>query len=285
MAAVLVLLPSRVPAGPLNMPSDAVTITADGTVRGPGTPGGGVVAHPAATIEPGVLRIRLYIDFLSADSGEFLRQEGESLAAWTASGTTMLEIHPVAMLTTQSAGTQYSLRAANALGCVVNYAPDAALDFVLGLAEDQPAEGSEGLSDEELIARADDVIGYVTVEPDPRPSADPSPTVEAGDVGGLAQQPDTIRYANVMPRIERCITGEEFRPWVIAATDRAVKRPVAGTDLPAIAGTPTILVEDKLFHFDPMSDANEFRQFVLQVAGETFATPEPTPSITPTAAP
>jgi len=282
VAAVLVLIPSRLPAGPLNMPSDAVTITKDGTVHGPGMSGGGVVAHPAATIEPGVLNIRLYIDFLSADSGEFLRQEGESLAAWAASGTAVLRIHPVAMLTTQSAGTQYSLRAANAVGCVVNYAPDAALNYVLALAEDQPAEGSEGLSDVELIERADDVIGYVTLEPDPAPIPDSSATT---DVGDLAQQPDTIRYANVMPRIERCITSQDFRPWVIAATDRAVKGPLPDTELPAIGGTPTILVEGKNFDFDPASDANEFRQFVLQVAGETFATPEPTPSATPTAAP
>jgi len=282
VAAVLLLLPSPAPVGPLNMPSDAVTITEDGTVHGPGLTGGGVVAHPASTPDPGVLSIRLYVDFLSADSGEFLRQEGESLAAWTASGTATLEIHPVSMLTTQSAGTQYSLRAANAFGCVVNYAPDAAFDYMMALAEDQPTEGSEGLTDEELAARADAVIGYVTIEPDPIPT--PDATASAGDVSDVAQQPDTIRYANVMPRVERCITSQEFRPWVIAATERAVKGPLPGTDLPSVSATPTILVQGRNFVFDPLSDANEFPQFVLQVAGETFATPEPTATATPTPA-
>ncbi len=74
-------------------------------------------------------------------------------------GEVVVDHRVVGNLDSQSMGARYSTRAAQALYTVAELAPDAYLDFEMALFANQPAEGTTGLSDEEIanIARASGV--------------------------------------------------------------------------------------------------------------------------------
>lgn len=232
--------------GPLNMASDGIRIgeglVAQSTIGLPD----GASPRPGATNPPEVVDIRIYFDYLCQNCGTFVERNGDLIRSLVDEGAATVEFHPLAVLTTQSAGTQYSLRAANASACVAEYSPDHFFDFTLAMLSDQPAEGSPGLADDEILDRAQ----------------------QAG-------------VANIT-RIKACVEQRAFVDWVRAATDRALAGPIPGSNVVAISATPTIIVDGQQFHtasFDP----GEFGQFLQQAAGETFvqnSTPTPTPTPT-----
>jgi protein-disulfide isomerase len=136
------------------------------SVAGPGRAGaasGALVAPVGATDAGAVLlgdeqakvTVSIYADFMCPYCGQFERANGTDLADAVSAGTVKLEIHPMAFLDAQSAGTKYSTRAANAFVAVANADPGHALDFYRALYENQPAEGSAGLTDAQLIAFAE----------------------------------------------------------------------------------------------------------------------------------
>jgi protein-disulfide isomerase len=238
--------------GPLNMLSDGIKIgTGFKAVQTPGVPVNSKPV-PSATNSPNVIDIKLYVDYLCPNCGTFEKKNGDQLRAWVKSGAATIEIHPIAVLTTKSAGTQYSLRAANAAACVAEFAPNYFFDFNDALFIDQPKEGTAGLTDQQIEARATKV--------------------------GVTE----------MGQVTKCIRDQRFRSWVQAATTRALNGPIPGADVKTIAGTPTIIVNGTQFKYTTAFDPNEFAQFVLQVAGDTFTknpTQSPTPSSTPSASP
>jgi protein-disulfide isomerase len=238
--------------GPLNMLSDGIKIgTGYKAVQTPGIPVNSKPV-PSATNSPNVIDIKLYVDYLCPNCGTFEKKNGDQLRAWVKSGAATIEIHPIAVLTTKSAGTQYSLRAANAAACVAEFAPNHFFDFNDALFIDQPKEGTAGLTDQQIEARATKV------------------------------------GVNEMGQVSKCIQDQRFRSWVQAATTRALNGPIPGADVKTIAGTPTIIVNGTQFKYTTAFDPNEFAQFVLQVAGDTFTknpTQSPTPSATPSASP
>ena len=235
--------------GPLNMLSDGIKIgTGYKAVRTPGIPVNSKPV-PSATNDPAVIDIKLYIDYLCPNCATFEKKNGDQLRAWVFSGAATTEIHPIAVLTTKSAGTQYSLRAANAAACVAEFSPDHFFDFNDALFVDQPKEGTTGLTDQQLIDRA-------------------------GKAG-----------VTELPQVTKCVEDHRFRGWVQAATTRALNGPIPGANVKTIAGTPTIIVNGTQFTYTTAFDPNEFAQFVLQVAGDAFTknpSPSPTPSPTPT---
>ncbi len=252
VAVTLVTMNQTPQRGPLNMASDGIKIGEQlKAVRTPGikldsTP------TPSAANAPDVVDIQLYVDYLCANCGAFEKNNVDQLRQWVDTGAATLEIHPVALLTTKSAGTQYSLRAANAAACVAEFAPDSFFDFHEALFEDQPAEGSEGLSDQELVARAE-----------------------------KAGVRDTSRIAS-------CVEKRRFSPWVQAATVRALNGPIPNADIAAITTAPTILVNGKQFPYTKDFDPKELAQFVTEAAGAQFAsapTPAPSSSASPTPTP
>ena len=152
------------------------------------------------------------------------------------------------MFTTKSSGTQYSLRAANAAACVAEYSPDHFFEFNALMYIDQPEEGSLGLDDGEIAERAEGA-GVINLK-----------------------------------SIEECIRDQRFKSWVQDATARALGGPIDGTDVDAVVATPTIIVNGAQFRYTTAFDPNEFAQFVLQVAGQSFtdnSAPTPTPTPTP----
>lgn len=98
----------------------------------------------------------VYQDYMCPYCGQFERANRADLQQLVDDGSARLVIHPLAFLDAQSAGTNYSSRAANAAVTVAQYQPDKLLAYNAILYDRQPAEGSEGLSNEQLaeLARA-----------------------------------------------------------------------------------------------------------------------------------
>ncbi|MET1051331.1 MAG: thioredoxin domain-containing protein [Mycetocola sp.] len=235
--------------GPENMASGGIVIGEQlKVVESPALAAG---ADPVPTsIDPNVPNIRIFVDYLCPLCGQFEATNTEQLATWAENGTATVEYHPIAILTGKSAGTQYSLRAANAAACVANYAPNNFFDFNTLMFENQPEEGSEGLSDEqlkEMVASA--------IQTD-------AGTAPAGPAQG---------------RINSCIDDATYKSWVQTATDRATTEAVPNSSLSKVKGTPTVLVNDKQYT-GSITDAKEFQAFVLSVASETYAKSSPSPS-------
>jgi len=78
------------------------------------------------------------------------RANGDYLAEAVQAGTITLDIHPLSFLDAQSGGARYSTRAANAFVTLAQSDPAVALRFNSLLYANQPAEGSSGLSNQQL---------------------------------------------------------------------------------------------------------------------------------------
>lgn len=238
--------------GPANMASNGIVLTgAEGAITPVETPALDANEAPTPTVQDDsgtVANIVTYIDYLCPFCGQFEQTNSESIRAMIEEGAATLEVHPIAILTNKSAGTQFSLRAANAAACVADNSPSSFLDFHDLMFENQPEEGTEGLSNDEISE--------------------------------LAKQAGVTSLST----IEKCIDDEQFHTWVQDATNRALTQPVPNSDLASITGTPIVLVNGKQY-VGSLTDPAEFQSFVLQATGETFSESNATPTPTPTPAP
>jgi len=238
--------------GPANMASDGILLTGvDGVITPTETPALAAGATPKPTVPDDsgtVANIVTYVDYLCPFCGQFEVANADSIRTMVESGAATLEVHPIALLTNKSAGTQYSLRAANAAACVADTSPESFFDFNALLFENQPEETSVGLNN--------------------------------GELKSLAKQAGVSSLST----IEKCIDDTQFKKWVQDATTRALTEPVPNSDLESITGTPTVLVNGKQYE-GSLTDPAEFQSFVLQATGETFSESTSTPSPTPTPAP
>lgn len=234
--------------GPRNMASDGVLIGAGLQVKG--TPALSAGAQPIASApDPSgsTVDIRIYADYFCELCGQFQRANLKQLRPLVEKGAVTVEMHPVALYTSQSAGTRYSLRAANAAACVADFAPDAFWEFNESLFANQPSEGGPGLSDDEIKKRAR------------------SAGASSGQVSG-------------------CIDDGRFKTWVGAASDRALSGPIPNSSVTKMTNAPLVLVNGKRYA-GSLTDAADFMAFVLQAQGEEYSstsTPTPTPTDPPT---
>ena len=240
-ALTAVILTAFQPAGPgpLNMQSDGIKISSGNVaVRTPANPSdASPVASPAN--DAGVVDITLYVDYLCPICRQFEEANKEAIADLLARGAATIEIHPIAILTNRSQGTQYSLRAANAAACVANDYPDSFLNFHNALFDNQPQEDTPGWTDEELI--------------------------------GFATQ------SGAGPKVEACINDLQFEDWVKASTERAISGDIAINNkdkkFEGVTGTPTIVINGMQFNpsYDPTAtpqfSVEEFLRAVLTAAG------------------
>lgn len=185
-----------------------VTVIVWSVVR-PGSAGvaAGALVAPAGATESGAVvigtpdapvAVAVYADFLCPFCGEFERANGPDLAAAVNAGTARLEVHPMSFLDPQSAGTRYSTRAANAFVTIANVDPARAWAFYRVLFEQQPAEGSAGLSDAQLV--------------------------------------DVARQVGVPDEVTATFAAGTFVPWVQRITDQAWDSGVGGTPTVRIDG-------------------------------------------------
>jgi protein-disulfide isomerase len=142
--------------------------------------------------------VRVYYDYMCPACGMFEAANGEELKRLVDDGRATLELWPISFLDEQSSGTQYSTRAANAIATVTDGAPDAVWAMHSSLYANQPKEGSEGLSDDQI-----------------------------GDLATSAGVPEGV--------VDRFTDGE-FRPWVESMTQQAFGAGVQGTPTVLIDG-------------------------------------------------
>ncbi|KQR23421.1 DsbA family protein [Microbacterium sp. Leaf151] len=198
--------------------------------------------EPTSTAAP--VDIRVYVDYLSTEAREFQSANATQLSKWVGDDAATLTYYPVAMLTSKSNGTKYSLRAAGAAACVATHASDRFFAFNHELLTTQPAVDTDGYSDQQLADMA-----------------------QGAGVSDVA----TVRS---------CIEDETYTAWAKAATDRAIKG-LPGTDGQALTSTATVLVNGTPY-VGNMDDAKEFAQFVLTVDSNAYySTATPVPSTTP----
>lgn len=198
------------------------------------------------------LDIVIYADYMCPYCGYFEQANQQLLDDLVEKGDANVEVHVITALNEQSMGANYSTRSANAFGCVVNYSPEHAWKFHSALLSKkvQPAEGTTGLSNNELIAQAQ----------------------KAG--------------ADTDANIADCIESEAFSSFMDASSDRALAGPIPnladGTDLPKIQGTPTVLVNGVQYQAPAVpagatwdnswSDPTAFSDYVYKVLADFSST-------------
>ncbi len=234
-------------SGPRNMASDGIRFDAGFEVVPTAGLAPGEQPEPSAPSAAGVVDVVVFTDYLCIFCADFDDEMDDLLTTLVDSGAATLEIHPLATLTNRSAGTQYSLRAANAAACTANFAPDAFLAVHAALFDAQPEPDTAGLTDAELLDLVRDA---------------------GADSGSM----------------ERCIEDRRFSAWVQAATTRAQTGPlpIASTEVESLGGTPLVLVNGLRYAGTDPFDAADFSQFILQAAGDDIDL-EPSPSPSPSA--
>ena len=250
IALVLVNSNQPVGPGPKNFASDGVQLS-QGFIATP-TDAREADADPIASVpdqESGVLDIQLYVDYLCPLCGAFEQTNAAYIESLVDNGAATLEVHPITILDRFSQGQRYSSRAVNAVACVADSSPNGFYAYQsLLLSEDvQPAENTNGLSNDDLISLL-----------------------------------DTAGVENV-PAISECIQEETFKSWVKNATARALAGPIPNSEISQVTGTPTVLVNGMKYE-GSVEDLASFQAFVIQAAGDNFnenSTPTPTPTPTP----
>lgn len=117
------------------------------------------VIEPAAPVSDtfgvklgdGPVEIDLFIDYMCPACNQFESAYAENIKTWLDEGSVTVNYHPITILDRLSQNTQYSTRAAAAAVCAADAGEQAFLDYTLALYENQPAENTKGLSDDELL--------------------------------------------------------------------------------------------------------------------------------------
>lgn len=123
----------------------------------------------AVSVGDGEDTIAVFVDFQCPVCKTFEEQYGPALEAAAEDGRITLEYHPIAILDRYSQGTEYSSRSAGAAVCVADTNPDLYLDFAKTLFDNQPAENTSGLTNQQLAdfasqVGADDAVACINDE-------------------------------------------------------------------------------------------------------------------------
>jgi protein-disulfide isomerase len=165
------------------------------------------LVNPAAATATGALlvgradapvKLEVFLDYMCPFCGRFERANGDEIVRLVADGTVQLHLYPLSFLDRTSNGTRHSTRAANAVATVADRAPDKVLGFNNALFARQPAEGSPGLSNDDMAALAAD--------------------------------------SGVPPEVIGLFPAETFQPWIAKYTDAAFQSGVTGTPTVKING-------------------------------------------------
>lgn len=143
--------------------------------------------------------VGIWFDYMCPACGAFEKANSDELSRLVADGTVRLELHPIAFLDAQSSGTEYSTRSASAVAAVADAAPDRVWDFHTALYGQQPTEGSQGLSDQQIA--------------------------------------DIAKGAGVPADVVAGFTDSTFRPWVASTTRKALDSGIEHTPTIKIDGT------------------------------------------------
>ncbi|HQY98943.1 MAG TPA: DsbA family protein [Propionicimonas sp.] len=121
-------------------------------------------AAPANATTDGAVRVgsadapvtvSIFTDFMCPYCKTFDEANAEALSTLLQADRVSVQVYPLTFLDAASQGTRYSMRAANAFATVANADPNLAWNFYQLLYAHQPAEGTTGLSDTQLIQLAE----------------------------------------------------------------------------------------------------------------------------------
>lgn len=102
------------------------------------------------------MTVQIYYDYMCSLCGAFEKANSGELDRLVSDGVARMELHPIAFLDDLSSGTRYSTRTASAVAVVADAAPARVWGFHTALYGQQPDEGSEGLTDEQIATIARD---------------------------------------------------------------------------------------------------------------------------------
>ena len=245
LAGVVVLVVSSLNApaapGPLNMASDGIVLDGDGTTMGyVATDAVAADGDPVASTAPAAgdpVAIVMYVDYQCPYCAQFETTNASQIEQWVTAGMATVEIHPIANLDSQSLGTRYSSRSANAAACVANFEPEQFWAVNSAFYANQPEEQTSGL----------DTAAIKTL---------------VADAGASSQE------------VSDCIGSETFKSWVTDATLRT-RSAIPNSDLTSVEGTPTVLVDGQQY-VGELTDADAFTAFVSEIAASSTSTDTPT---------
>jgi len=162
----------------------------------------------AIVVGDGENTLDTYIDFMCPVCNQFEQIYGEAISGLVEDGTITHNIHPISILDRASQGTEYSTRSANAMYCVAAADGTAAVPFMQAMFANQPAEGTAGLTNEQILEIA-------------------------GGVG--------------VTGIEACVNDGEYSGFVTAMTEKTPVAPGAsGIGTPTIAVNGEVIANSTL---------------------------------------
>ena len=174
--------------------------------------------------------IVVYVDYQCPICQAFDLPNSAQIRSWVDTGAATVEIRPISFLDRASLN-EYSSRAANAAFCVANFEPDSYFDMHSNLMINQPAEGQEGLDDNELYK--------------------------------VAQQSGAGT-----DEVKGCIQNKSFADYIEQRTQKVLNTPQQGV---TVTGTPTVLVNGAKFTWatgDELVSPEFFAQFVQTASAE-----------------
>jgi len=154
------------------------------------TPKGAVANGAGLPVSDGPVTVDVYYDYMCPFCKQFEQSSASALDQWMSQGKVKLVLHPLGFLDRYSNGTQYSTRSAAAAACANDGGK--LWEYSKALYDQQPKEGSNGLSDDQLIQ-----IG-----------------------GGVGL---------VDPSFATCVRDGTYHSWVGHANDEAAKRKINST--------------------------------------------------------
>lgn len=143
--------------------------------------------------------VELHLDFMCPYCGQFEQINGADLETMVNDQEATIHLVPRRFLDTQSTSGDYSSRAANALVCVYEDNPENVLPFQQLMFANQPAEGTAGLTDDEIW--------------------------------GYAQE------AGASDSVQSCMSEKTYQPWVRQVADPYGEENGGGTPYIEIDGT------------------------------------------------
>ncbi|SDS69034.1 Protein-disulfide isomerase [Brevibacterium sandarakinum] len=234
IVGVLIFQQSKPGITPANYVANGVSMAKDGQVVQPKQMPDGEESDLPTPAEAGAkdnaATVTVYLDFQCPGCKSFEETNAETLEKLADEGSIVLEYKPVSILDRASSGNEYSTRAANLAACVIDSQPETARDFFPAMYAQQPEEGANGRTDEELLKVAEEV-GVDTSKP---LQSDPEQTVKS------------------------CVTDQSFKDFVEKSTTEA-------TDS-GVTGTPWVLINGK--QTEKTSDPQALALEILKATGE-----------------
>jgi len=147
--------------------------------------------------EAAPVRMDIFQDYMCPACGQFEQISGETVDGYVDDGTVRVYYHTMSFLDRTSNGTRYSTRAASSAGCAADQG--VFREYNRLLYQNQPSEGTNGLSDDELI-----------------------------DIGAQA--------GTNAPAFEVCVRNLDYEEWVGNVTEDAFNDGVEGTPTVRVDG-------------------------------------------------